>query len=191
MWITSSISQGCHESFTWDFDGTHFVHDSAPRGPPSSSSPCLAWVDLSYQEAAHHLQFGFNFLLTLLFITNMIKVRETDGKTWFTFTKCFYGVNIKLKMRGMRRLQYQGSWGGGELSGEVLANCPCFEWCSPPPVHHSGHPRTSLSVRRDRQQIDFLLKAPSWRDTQSHLLADGSGSDQMMLPFLARGGNVL
>lgn len=33
------------------------------------------------RRAAHYLQFGFNFLLTLLFVTNIIKVEETDGKT--------------------------------------------------------------------------------------------------------------
>lgn len=36
----------------------------------------------------------FNFLL---FVTNIIEAKETDGKAQFTFTKCLYGVDIKLK----------------------------------------------------------------------------------------------
>lgn len=69
-------------------DETHFTSAAGPTLPQVQALSGTSW------HSTCNLDFNF-----LLFVTDIIEAKETDGKARFTFNKHLYGANTKLKSK--------------------------------------------------------------------------------------------
>ena len=88
-------------------------------------------VGLSCRGATSNLQFGFSLFLILLFVTNVTKVKETDGRTWFTSTvflrREYKTENWRNEWRVRLQEKTELGWGGPGL-GQCLPESLPSHW---------------------------------------------------------------